>query len=216
MRKRILLATVLGVAVLVTGGIFASNMGFKLNLSLLGPAAGTTGTQLIAIPFNQQTSLANAEDLLNDISACPGNALLVSRFVKSLDALSFYGCSGGDNFPLVKSEAYYVQVAANQSYIVVGSHDPSASVGLIGPAGGTTGTNSYSAPYHSVATTAEELINEISPCPGSTVDLVSRFVKSSDALSFYGCSGGDNFPLVAGEGYLIQVSSDISFVPAHY
>ena len=70
----------------------------------------------------------------------------------------------------------------------------------------------FSFPYHGVATDAEELLNEI----GGTVFLVSRYVKSLDAVSFYTGALGENFLLNAGEGYLVQVSSDMSFVPAHY
>ena len=215
MRNRILLASVVGAAVLITGGLLASNMGFKLNKQLQ-KLGGASGTQVIAVPFNQQTSLTDAETLLNDISLCPSsNVLSVARYVRSLDGLSSYSCLGGENFTIAKGDAYYVKVATDQPYIVVGSHDPSFSVSLLKPAG-ASGTNPYAAPFHSVASTAEELLNEISLCPGSQVLSVARYVKSLDGLSSYSCLGGENFSLAPGEGYLIKVSTDVSFVPAHY
>ena len=224
MKKRILWAGIVGAAaVLITGGILASNMGFKLNMSLVGPqgAPATTGTNLVALPFNQQTSLTSVANLLADISPCPAsNVNLISRFVRSADAVSFYSCLGGDLFTLTPGDGYFVQMDLTQSYITVGSHDPSATINLLGPQGApaTTGTNPYAYPYHSVSATVAGLLTEVSPCsPGpSSVNLISRFVRSADAVSFYNCLGGDLFGLVPGDAYLIQVNTDVSFVPAHY
>jgi len=228
MRNRILWASALGVAaVLVAGGIFASNMGFKINQSLEGPqpnastAGSSSGTQIIALPFNQQTDLVNAEDVRDDIGAAQVGS--VSRFVRVDDGLEFYTGASGTNFTLTPGDAIYVTISTDASYIAVGSHDPSLSVGLNGPqpnaslAGQSSGTNGYAYPYHSVSSTAEELINEINAAVGSTVaSSVSRYLRVDDGLEFYTGAAGVNFNLVPGDGYLITVSSDSSWVPAHY
>jgi hypothetical protein len=227
MKNRILWATALGcAAVLVAGGIFASNMGFKINMQLLGPqpngsASGVSnGTQMIALPFNQQTDLINAEDVLQDVGV---NATLISRYVRADDNFSFYTGSAGENFNLTPADSYLVTVTTDTGYIAVGSHDPSLNVLLNGPqpngsaSGMSNGTNGYSYPYHSVASTAEELIQEINAAHGSSaVTLVSRYVQADDNFSFYTGSAGENFNLIPGEGYLVTVTEDVSWVPAHY
>ncbi len=215
MKKKSLWAAVAGVVTLMLGyGVFASNMFFKLKVDLLGPGVGSlSGKQTIALPFNQQTSLTNAGDLLSDIPS----AVSISRFVQATDSLVFYAAGSGEDFPLVKGEAYYVQVSSDDSYLIVGTHDPSFSVPLRGPQGGSTGTTFYAYPYHSVATTAGELINEINGFVGANrVEQVSKYIRSADVVEFYTGHTGTNFNLVPGEGYLIKVNSDLSFVPRHY
>lgn len=217
MRRKILWASALGVAaVLIAGGILASNMGFKINKLLNGPdGLGSTGTQLIALPFNQQTNLTNAEGVITDIGA--GAVDVVARYVRSTDGLETYTGSAGVNFGLTAGDPIYVTVNTDTSYIAVGSHDPGLIVALQGPAGGSTGTNGYAYPYHSVASNAEQLINEIEAAVGGdVVDVVARYVKATDGLETYTGSAGVNFNLTPGDGYLITVTTDLGFTPAHY
>lgn len=230
MRNKILWAGALGVvAVLIAGGIFASNMGFKINLSLEGPQANTSasmlsnGTQIIALPFNQQTDLANAEDLIGDIGAASVD--FVERYVSLDDATEFYTGAAGTNFLLEPGDAVYVTVLADLPYIAVGSHDPSLGINFEGPQANTSasmlsnGTNGYAYPYHSVAATAEELIGEIELFAGvpGVVDFVERYSGLNDALEFYTGAAGTNFNLVPGEGYLVTVTADVNgYVPSHY
>jgi hypothetical protein len=228
MSSKILWASVLGIAaVLIAGGVFASNMGFKINKGLGGPQANrsptraSTGTQIISLPFNQQTNLANAEDLINDIGASIVNS--VARYVRQDDSLEFYTGSVGTNFTLIPGDAVYVVLSTDTPYIAVGSHDPGLSVALQGPqpnaspGGFSSGTNGYAYPYHSVSSTAEELIIEIEAAVnGDVVNSISRYLSADDSLEFYTGSVGTNFNLVPGEGYLINVTTDLSWVPAHY
>ena len=63
MRRRTYTAIAIGaVALLVAGGLFASNMGFKLNYRLdqTGDNNSFSGTSSIGLPYNQQTSLLKA------------------------------------------------------------------------------------------------------------------------------------------------------------
>lgn len=210
-------------AVVVAGGVFASNMGFKLNYPLTGPVTGTSenGTNTIGLPLNMQTGLADAFDLIQDIelSGGPGSVTNVQTYVKSAGGLALYDGATGAPFPLVSGEHYRVQVASDISYIIVGSHDPSMGITLTGPVLGTSenGTNTYAYPYHSVSVLADQLLAEIDAAAGSPVAVnIQRYVKSAGGLDLYDGATGAAFPLVPGEGYRIQVSADVTFIPAHY
>ena len=211
-------------ALLVAGGLFASNMGFKLNYVMDGPGdnGSASGTQSLALPFNQQTSLVNASDLKGDIEAAvPASVVSISKFVQETDSLAGYtGISPLDDFPLVPAEGYRVQLSTAVNYIIVGSHDPGMIVNLDGP--GTnlslSGTSDYAYPYHSTASLASELREEINLVVGSSaVVSISQFVRTSDSLNGYtGISPLDDFALVPGESYRVQVNTDVAFTPAHY
>ena len=88
-------------ALLVAGGLFASNMGFKLNYQLDGPGVNgsASGTSTLAMPYNQQTNLVVASDLISDINTGAGSTVVdsVSRWLKATDGLETYtGTSGVD------------------------------------------------------------------------------------------------------------------------
>ena len=93
MRKRTVLAAALGVAViLVASGLMASNMGFKLNYLLEADDAGVTsatGTNTLALPYNQQTSLTSAANVFADINlTVTGAATSISRLIRSTDTVT--------------------------------------------------------------------------------------------------------------------------------
>jgi hypothetical protein len=215
MNKRTFLVVAIGMSVmLIAGGLFASNMGFKLNypLDTTGSNSSATGTNTLALPFNQQTSLAMASDLNTDIGA--SNVISIAKFLRSSDGLFAYPTDG--DFALVPGEGYRVQVSSNVDYIVVGSHNPSLSVALdtTGTNGSATGTNDYAWPYHSTATTAADLKSEIELTAAGSVISIAKFLRNSDGLFAYPTDG--DFPLVPGASYRIQVSSNVSFIPSHY
>ncbi len=233
MRKRALLVSAVAlVAVLVAGGLFASNMGFKLNYSMEKagfvnvPVTGgnsRTGTQTIALPYNQQTNLLNANDLLVDIG---GTAVVVqiAAYTRSSDAPAAYTGTSGSPFALTAGEAYYCQISGTGqtpvNYIVVGSHNPGLGINLIAQAAGVSrsGSNLWSYPYHSTAANAKTLLDEINAFGGAgTVFQVGQYVQSGDIFAGYTGATGVAFPLLPGEGYLIQVNSNVSgWVPSHY
>jgi hypothetical protein len=221
MKKRTFLVALGLAGLLVGGGLLASNMGFKLNYALDGPGVNgsATGTSTLGLPFHQQTNLANALDLINDMNAAgPGTVNSVSKFVKSTDGLLTYTGSAGENFSLVPGEAYFVQVAGTINYIVVGSHNPNLDVTFDGPGvnGSATGTTFFALPYHTTLTDALSLIAELNGAGPGTVNSVSKFVKSTDGLLTYTGSAGENFSLVPGEGYFVQVAGTIVARPSHY
>lgn len=223
MRKKVFLGVASGLAVmLVAGGLFASNMGFKLNTPLQGPAVGisASGTRTLALPFNQQTNLVNAKHLIDDINATAGSSVVaqVARYLTATDGLSAYTGLSGTAFPLTAGEGYAVQVSQNVNYIVVGSHNPALVLNLPGPgASSASGTSRYAYPYHSISSNAKELIDEVNAAAGGTVVAqVARYLTTTDGLSAYTGLSGTSFALNPGEAYNIQVTSDVSFVPAHY
>jgi hypothetical protein len=225
MKKRVFLMAAMGlVATLVAGGLVASNMGFKLNAQLLGPAPGvsSSGNNAIALPYNQQTSITTAEDLINDINAVAGSDVVgsVSRFVKADNSLESYTGLTGTNFSIESGQGYFVVVTQDANYIVVGSHNPSLGLSLDAPGtnGSASGTNLYAYPYHSTAANAEDLINEINAHAGAdVVGSVSALLIADNSLASYTGLTGTNFSLVPGESYFIVVTSDVAgFVPDHY
>jgi hypothetical protein len=225
MRKKAFVVAALGLAaVLVAGGLVASNMGFKANYAMDGPGinGSASGTQTLSLPYNQQTSIVNAEDLIADIVADAGLAGVVasiSRHVRTTDLPEFYTGTTGVNFAITPGDGYTVVVTASVNYIIVGSHNPTLSITLDGPGdnGSASGTQVWSYPYHSTAVNAEGLINEINAAAGaSVVASVSRKVRTTDLPEFYTGTTGVNFTLTVGEAYEIVVTAGVTFVPAHY
>jgi hypothetical protein len=221
MKNRKLVLTVVSMvavaALVLAGGVMASNMGFKLNLPLLAASGGVSasGTNYVALPYNQQVGLVTAKDLFLDI---PG-AQQINRHVKSNDSFDFYSIAGTNLPPngwnLAAGEAYIVKMGSNLNYIVVGSHNPGLSVSLVGPGPGS-GTNYYAHPYHGVAANAKDLFFEI----GGPIQQINRHVKLNDSFDFYSVAGTNLPPngwdLKPGEGYIVKVGANHSFVPAHY
>jgi hypothetical protein len=216
------LVAVVGLAaVLVAGGIFASNMGFKLNYLLaedIDAGGKDTGTTSLALPYNQQTNITDAKALIDDINLSAGTVTSVARWVKSNNAPETYTGTAGTAFPITPGEAYRVQMAVTGNYIVVGSHDPGLGIDLLADADGggkDTGTNSFSMPYHSTLIDAKTLIDEINVV--GTVTSIARWVKSNNAPETYTGTAGTAFPLTPGEGYRIQMAADaIGYIPSHF
>lgn len=230
MRKRSYLVAVVGaVALIVAGSLFASNMGFKLNKVLEGPGTNgsATGSQRVALPFNQQTNLVTASDLRLDIINSGGTGVAIAKFLPDQnDTLLTYSGGALDlprNFDLTPAEGYIIQVAADSTYIIVGSHDPGLVVNLDGPGtnGSATGSQDYAFPYHGVANNASDLRDEILlQAPAGTAVAIAQFLPNqNDTLLTYGGGALDlprNFDLDPGTSYIVQVSQDVAYIPQHY
>jgi hypothetical protein len=224
-------ALVAALAVVLAGGLLASNMGFKLNYTLIAqgqavPEGGVSqdGTNDLSLPDFPQSGMVTANDLRLDIGA-PANGG-IARFLRSTNTLQTYTGKGAvANYNLVAGDGYRVRVTGGTSvnYIIVGSHNPSLSHVLIAagqpvPEGGNSqdGTNTYNYPYHSVAATANDLRLEIgAPANGG----VSKFLRATNTLTTYTGKGAvANFNLVPGAAYRVRITgaTNISFVPNHY
>ena len=203
------------VAIVATGGLVASNMGFKLTYSLKAAQGGVSksGTQSIGLPYNRQVGIDKASDLFNEITASVIVVHNIQRFDSKTDQNQVYAAGGGVNFSLNKAEGYLIKVGTSGSYVITGTHDPSFVVQLKAAAPGVSksGTQRYAHPYHGVAATAGELFQELSP----QVQNIQRYDSLADSHQVY-TFGSPNFPLVPGQAYLVKVGFDVSFVPAHY
>ena len=220
MNKKVFVVVVgVAMACVMASGLIASNMGFKLNYPLAAVGAGSnSGTNVIALPFNRQSGIDTANALMNDMVLA--NVANVQRFLESTDGLETYTGRKGTpaaDFPLVAGEGYFVRMNAPIDYIVVGSHDPSLSISLDGPgAGSNSGTNFFSAPYHTTSTTALDLMNDIG---FASVQNIQRFLEATDGLETYTGRKGTpapNFNLVPGEAYFIRMGSTVSYTPSHF
>jgi hypothetical protein len=242
-KRRILGATVVGLAtVALAGGLIASNMGFKLNKTLIvggqpvsgvgevAPFTSLNGTNSLGLPFNRQVGMVNASQLKTDIGvACTS----VAKLLRSNNSAFAYtaarsGLPGSVDFALEEGIGYRVRVtgASNVSYIVVGSDDPSYAVSLIVsgqpvPEGGNSlnGTSEIAYKYHATSATASALKSEI----GAQCTSVAKFLASTNANFAYtaarsGLPGSVDFPLIPGETYQVRVTvaTNVSYVASHY
>ena len=205
-------------AVALTGSaLVASNMGFKLNYTLSGPGGGVlSGTNTLALPDNRQTGLADAKNLMDDIGFA--SVTNVQKYLSATDTLQVYTGrkSGGTAFPLQAGAGYFVKMAANVNYIVVGSDDPSLIYTLSGPgAGSLSGTNFYAYNYHQTAADAKALMDDIG---FASVTNVQKYLKATDTLQVYTGrkSGGTSFALTPGEAYFVKMAATANYTPSHY
>lgn len=235
MTKKSMLAWALGLSVLlVAGGLWASNTGFKLNYPLVGPGDplpdggnSQSGRNTIALPYFAQTNIGSALNLIGDIedNFTVDRVDQISRYVRSNDSLVGYDGISGSDFNLEGGECYQVAMKQSYNYIIVGSHNPGLRLALYGPGasvpgGGNSqsGRNQFAYPYHSTAPTALDLIGEIDGFAGAgTVSQISRYVRSNDTLVGYDGISGNNFNLVPGACYRIAVTTTVNnWAPAHY
>ena len=232
MRKRMFIGALVAVlAVVLAGGLTASNMGFKLNYALIAagqpvPEGGTSanGSNDLSLPDNPQAGFITANDLRLDIGP-PANGG-ISKLLRANNTVQTYTGKGAvPNFNLVPGDGYTVRVtgATTVNYIVVGSHNPTLQHTLIAagqpvPEGGNSanGTNFYNYPYHSVAATANDLRLEIgAPANGG----ISKLLRANNTLQTYTGKGAvANYNLVPGAAYKVRITgaSNVSFIPNHF
>lgn len=223
--KRSAFAVVVALAVVVAAtALLASNMGFRLNKSLLGAGASgvVTGENHIAIPFIPRTNVGDAADLLADIeSGCGDVVVSVQRFGPTLGFRQSFtgGKIAGTNFSLAPCESYFVQMNAAQScaYTIVGAHDPGQQCVFNGSGigGFISNENNYGPPYHTTAVNAADLLGSVPNAQG-----VQRFNAQTGFRETWvgGKIGGTNFPVTPGEGYFVQMNpgTTASVVPDHF
>jgi hypothetical protein len=221
-KRNVAVATLIAVALVLAGGLYASNMGFKLNYVLDGKNTNlsSTGINSIALPY--RSPALDASDLLDDVTLAGGDVVQVAKWNPSIDTIGINYTGSGTPFDLDPGEGYFIQLGVANTggtvpYIIVGSHDPGHVISLDSTPTTKTGLNSFSYPYHSTLTLAAEMINEIDAVGGGAVASVSQWDKTSDGLISYTGFSGTNFGLVPGEGYLVTVAGDVTgYLPSHY
>jgi hypothetical protein len=84
-----------------------------------------------------------------------------------------------------------------------------------GPPPSATGIQLISQPYANPLADAEDLIGDINLTAGGPVTLnVARWLTSADIFAAYTGTSGVAFPLVAPEGYLVQVIAPVPYMIA--
>ena len=213
-----MVAAVAVAAIFVAGGLYASNMGFKLNYRLddSGAAGSLSGTQTIALPYNQQTGIDDAKDLIDDVNASGGTVGSVSNYLSASDSLQTYTGSAGTAFALESGKGYVIKMNTGTDYVIVGSHDPGLGLNLLGPADSASGTTLYSYPYHSTSADAKALIDELNVVQAAVAGSISQYLSASDSLQTYTGTAGVAFALTPGNAYYIKVNDTISYTPSHF
>jgi hypothetical protein len=212
------------VALLAVGALFASNMGFKLNYNLAASGdpvpdgTSASGNNVLALPFNAQTGLTDSAALFDDIGSAA--VFNISQFVQSNNGYNTYGV-GGTPFALNPGEGYFVRMnpGFTTDYIVVGSHDPSASITLSAAGdpvpGGTSasGNNLFSPPYHITATDAQQLADDIGSL---NVFSISRFNEATNGYETFTPGSVGPFSIVPGKAYFVRMTTTVNYTPSHY
>jgi hypothetical protein len=227
-KKNVFVAVVLAVCVIAAAGtLLASNMGFKLNYSLLSAAPGVsqTGKNTLALPYFRQTGLNDSNQLILDIGGGVVTPVTnVQRFNKVNDTFSVYTGRMGTPaplFPLVSGDGYFVAMNANVNYIVVGAHDPALAYTLNAAQAGVsaTGKNFYAPPYNITAANSIQLILDIGGGVVTPVINVQRFNRVNDTFAVYTGRMGTPapvFPLTPGEAYFVAMNSTVPYIASHY
>ena len=226
-------AVMIALCVLCVGGVLvASNMALVINYQLTGPASvggRGTGVNTLSLPYRLPPGIGNAHDLMLDIGGGTiAPVLAVSRFKESGDVFETYtGRMGAPvlaPFPLVPGEGLFVQMAANVNYVVVGSEDPTISIPLESAGGSSSsGKNFFAPPYNTTATNAFQLTVDIGgPNPRFVVSSISKFLATTNTYCTYippprvGGTPCQNYPLVVGEAYFLNMAVTVPYTPSHY
>jgi hypothetical protein len=220
MTKRTFAVGLAVAAVLAGGGaLLASNMGFKLNYPLTQTTGGTSnGNNTISLPYNPQVGVSTAKTLMDDIGSA--SVFFIQRYIKSINTFETYtGRVGSPNVSwTLANEGYVVRMNTTVNYIVVGSHNPTMSIGLTQSSGGTSnGNNWLSFPYHHTANTAKQLMDDIG---SASVFFIQRYIKSINTFETYtGRVGSPNvsWTNAPGEAYVVRMNTTVAtYIPSHY
>jgi hypothetical protein len=117
-KKTFVLAMIVAVAlVMAAGGLFASNMGFKLNYQMLQAGTGSAaGDNTLSLPYNRQSGISMASNLKTDIGS---GCYSISRFDPTTGGIPtpYTGLKGsGPDFAINPGEGYFVNMSSSSTY----------------------------------------------------------------------------------------------------
>ena len=179
-----------------------SNIGWKLSVFLQNNIA-TTSNNWVALPYF--SDISDAASLMADIGA---SCTKVSSMNLNTQYLDNYVGIPIQNFALQAGLGYQVVVNADVTYTMVGSYDPSVTIGLQFNAG-TTSNNWIALPYHANITDSSGLMSSIGP----TCTKVSKMNLDTQYLTSYVGIPIQNFILEAGLGNQVVVTSNSIWIP---
>lgn len=235
-KSHLTLAVVLVAAtMLVAGGVaVASNTGFKINKPLTVVVGNTqVGNNWISIPyFNPYGTGANLCAQLGLASTGSVRAALL-KIDAGTGASSGVNCgtAGAASFTWNQGQGVRIRnqgVGAPTSAIIVGSHNPAASITVPTPAAtGNVGNLWFGMPYHTTAVTAADLCASVGlQSAGAARGSVGRLNAATGAFSSANCgtAGAISFTLVLGEAVRLRNAfiappnsvPPLNFVPAHF
>lgn len=216
-------------SVFVAAIAIGSNMGFKLNYTLL-TNTDANNANWVGVPYFYQTS-PSAQTVCDDIGGniagdcAAGTATTVSYFDTANNAPYTHSCtSTKNNFALVPGQAVSVFVsAAGCTWKVVGSHndayDTTSGISFAINGDGNN-ANWISVPYHTTAGDAIGLCTQINAACSNYVTTVSYFDTANNAPYTHSCaSTKNNFAIIPGVGISAFVSAAPAancWHPAHY
>ena len=212
-RSLVVLLVVVALTVVLTGGLMASNMGFKLNRVLVSGSEETSnsGQQFVALPYNRQVGIDTAKELFIDIELV-GTVQNIQKYLTLTDTYQTYG-KGDDDFALEAGQGLLIKMDATTNYIVVGSHDPSLQIQLEAGGGASkSGTNLFAPPYHGTASNAQDLFIELGD---TNVQNIQKYLTATDTFQTYG-KGDTNYDINPGEAYFVKMNQTKLYTPSHY
>ena len=203
MRTRVLLLLAALLMAIVSTVAIGSNMGFKISIPL---TAGVNS--FVSIPY--YNSYTDAASLRNDINSAIAGTCTVYHYNGTVWERWAGGGVGQVNFTISPGKGYQVLPAATGNWVVVGSHNPSLAISF------SAGVNNFvSVPYHTTATDAQTLRNEINAATGTTVTLY--YYNGSVWQRYAGGGVGQvNFSIVPGAAIQVLPAGSGSWTPAHY
>lgn len=198
-----------GIFLLLAGYSMSSNMAFRLEL-IVGPDENFN----LSLPWNND--YVDAADLLNDLSGIPHDPTIaesVSRVQNKFSSFSefilstwVYGGSPSGNFAIEKGQAYIIKTGSSGvSNFIVGSHDPNQLITLE-----PNRSLNLAVPPHGVHERVADLMNDLSGVPHNSaiVNRISRFLPNGALATWaYASNPVSNFPLIPGEGVILQTGS---------
>ncbi|MFC1540616.1 hypothetical protein ACFL4J_01095 [Candidatus Margulisiibacteriota bacterium] len=175
----------------------------------------TTASDVVAKINADHALPADSGDKITQIGRWDG----ATQLYETYDYLGFLGWSGTD-FPLVKGEAIFVNIAADVNATLPGSHDPAFAFNI---AHNISIGNIFwiSLPKNGSFSDAVEVVADINANASLPLDsgaLVTQIgywnsstqaYETYDYLGFLGWSG-TNFSYVPSEGYFINIVDDVS------
>jgi hypothetical protein len=215
--NKTLKSALLSAAVLLVGSsIFASNMGFKLVYPLKAFNTGVhDGNNWVSVPYFNSFATQDAAGIWADLIS--SNRLRVIRYnpVNSTFQRWSGGGAGQTNFPIAVGESYNALVTADANWTIVGSHDNAFAKPLTAFNTGVHDGNNYtSLPYHTNKTTANGVWGEL---PAQRLRILRYNPVNSTFQRWSGGGAGQtDFAITIGESYIVLVTADTTWTPAHY
>ena len=213
---------------LIAGGVaIASNTGFKIMKPMAVRPAGTTsqrGNNWTALPFFNpygngaglcaQLGLASTgtRATLLKIDPVSGGSTSVQCGTPAAGAFTWFQ---GQGIRIGNSGDPGV---APTSGIIVGSHNPAASINLPASGVGNVGKLWFALPYHTTVVTAQNLCDSIGMKSFGSRGTVGRLNAVSGAFANVQCGtqAAQTLTFVLGEAVRLRNSEALTFVPAHF